>query len=71
MAKKLPKAPKAKKAPKKPKASASLATWERWHERAKQVQKDNAQRMSDYKKKVAKIHADEKKRQHLIKSANS
>ena len=67
MKKKLPKQPKAKKLPKKPKASASLTVWENYQRRALEVHRENEAKLAAWKKKVAQIHADEKKRQAIIK----
>jgi hypothetical protein len=43
------------KYPKKPKATASLEVWERYTARCKEVDKINAQKEADAKKKAALI----------------
>jgi hypothetical protein len=46
------------KKPKKPREGASLTTWENY-----------TSRVSDWKKKVAKVHADKKKKKNLIEKS--
>jgi hypothetical protein len=48
----MPKKPKKLKYPKKPKANASLATLERYKDRVKEIDKENAARLKDYDKAV-------------------
>ena len=64
---KLPKQPKPKKMPKKPKHSASLSAWEHYERKCSEIHKANTAAHTAWKNKVAKIHADEKKRQALIR----
>jgi len=66
MKKKLPKQPKPRKMPKKPKASASFEVWKNYEHRVHATHKMNNERQSEWKKKIAKIHSEEKQRQALI-----
>ncbi len=70
MAKKI-KAPKLKKYPKKPKATASAEAWERWNAKARQFEKDNAQKLSDHNKKIREKEGAKKKKDGIIKKARS
>ena len=56
-----PKAPKAKKMPKKPKKNASLEVLNRYLERCKAIEAENAKRMTAHKKKVKDLEAAKKK----------
>ena len=66
---KAPKAPKLKKLPKKPRANAPVATWDKWHEKATAIRKENARKVSEHKKALSRIEGDKKKRAALIKKA--
>ena len=59
---KLPRKPKPKKLPKRPRQSASLKVWENWRAKVKQIEKQNADALKDWKARVTRIKNDEKKK---------
>lgn len=61
------KPPKARKHPKKPKTSAPLSTWEKYDARCKQIDKENAARLSAHKKAINGIATNKKRKEALIK----
>lgn len=64
---KLPKKPKPKKLPKKPKASAPYSSWEKYDAKVTEIHKDNAHKLSEWKKKCAHIKSSHSKKEALIK----
>jgi len=71
MAKKAISKPKLKKYPPKPKAGASAEVLANYLKRCKEVDKDNAPKLSDYNKKVSKVKAEKKTKEGLKKKINS
>ena len=66
MAKK-PKQPRAKKHPKKPKQSASAAAWINYDKKCSEITKENARKLSEWKKKISCIDSAAKTNAALIK----
>ncbi|HQF10664.1 MAG TPA: hypothetical protein PKV22_00115 [Paludibacteraceae bacterium] len=64
---KIPKKPVKRKYPKMPKKTASLKVWENYKKRCADIDKINAQKLSEYKKKIAAINSGEKKKESIIK----
>jgi len=62
--------PSLKRYPKRPKAGASLAAWERFNDRCRQFEKDNAAKMSDFNKKQGKVSSDKKRKESIIKKTS-
>ncbi len=62
----LPKKPVARKLPKRPKASASYESWERYEDKCQAVRKANKKMLDNWKKEVAKIKSNEKKKKAIM-----
>ena len=63
---KLPKKPTPKALPKRPKASSSYETWERYEDKCIAVRKANKKMLDEWKKNVARIQANEKKKKAIM-----
>ena len=63
---KLPKKQVLKSLPKRPKSSASYEVWERYEDKCIAIRKTNKRMLEEWKKKVAKIQANEKKKKSII-----
>lgn len=65
---KAPKKPKAKALPKRPKASASLTVWENYKKKCDEVRKNNKKAIEDWKKSVARLKSEAKKKEGIQKA---
>ena len=64
---KTPKKPKLLSLPKRPKASASVATWKNYEAKCKEIQKENARKLSDWNKRKNEIVSGAKEKEKIQK----
>lgn len=67
MSQRMPKKPKLISLPKRPKASASVAVWENFDKKCHERQKENAKKLSDWKKRCQEITSGNKKKEAIQK----
>lgn len=64
---KTPKKPKLNSLPKRPKATAPVATWKNYEAKCKEVQKENARKLNEWKKRCNEIVSGSKEKEKIQK----